>query len=70
MSHTDNEKLAMRSFMATMITVAWSFIGLRRQADFEQDAGRLNPLYVIAGGLIGTAFFIGILLTVVHLVVP
>lgn len=58
-----------RSFWATMVAVAWSFIGLRRKKDFDEDVGRLNPLYVIIAGLIGTAIFIGILLTVVNMVV-
>lgn len=58
-----------RSFWATMVAVAWSFIGLRRKKDFDEDVGRLNPLYVIIAGLIGTAIFIGMLLTVVNMVV-
>jgi len=69
MSARDTEKPAERSFMATMTAVAWSFIGLRRRKDFEQDVGGLNPIYVIIGGLAGTAIFIAILLTIVHFVV-
>jgi hypothetical protein len=64
----DTEKPATRSFLATMMAVAWSFIGLRRRKDFEHDVGGLNPVYVIIGGLIGTAIFITILLTIVHFV--
>lgn len=56
--------------MGTMVAVGWSFIGLRRKRDFDEDVGGLNPLYVIIGGLIATAIFIGILLTIVNLVVP
>lgn len=59
-----------RSFMGTMLAIAWSFIGLRRKKDFEQDVGGLNPLYVVAAGLLGAAIFIGTLLAVVHYVVP
>lgn len=70
MAEHDNGKRNSRSFMATMVAVAWSFIGLRRKRDFDEDVGGLNPVYVIIGGLIGTAIFIGILLTIVNLVVP
>ncbi len=70
MSDTHSPKPAARSFASTMVAIAWSFIGLRRRADFEEDVGRMNPIYVIAGGLIGTAAFIGLLLAVVHSVVP
>lgn len=58
-----------RSFMSTMVAVAWSFIGLRRKKDFDEDVGGLNPFYVIIAGLIGTAIFIGTLLAVVNAVV-
>ncbi|HZW21295.1 DUF2970 domain-containing protein [Noviherbaspirillum sp.] len=58
-----------RSFMDTMGAVGWSFIGLRRKRDFDEDVGGLNPVYVILGGLIGTAMFISLLLTVANLAV-
>ncbi len=59
-----------RSFGATMSAIAWSFIGLRRKRDFDQDvAGGMNPVYVIAGALIGTAIFIGTIITVVKFAV-
>lgn len=66
----NKESRNTRSFMGTMVAVGWSFIGLRRKRDFDEDVGGLNPLYVIIGGLIATAIFIGILLTIVNLVVP
>jgi len=65
----NTNKPATRSFLGTMLAVAWSFIGLRRRKDFEQDVGGLNPVYVLIAGLLGTAMLIGTLLTVVHLVV-
>jgi hypothetical protein len=56
-------KPSQRSFLATMLAIVWSFIGLRRKKDFDRDVeGGLNPLYVIMGALIATAIFIGILL--------
>ncbi len=62
-----NERIG---FLATLAAVAWSFVGLRRKRDFDKDVTGLNPVYVIAGGLIGAALFIGALLAVVHAVVP
>lgn len=62
MSHKHSEKPAMRSFWSTMGAIAWSFVGLRRRSDFEQDVGRMNPLYVIVAALIGAGAFIAILL--------
>jgi hypothetical protein len=60
---------APRSFASTMLAVAWSFIGLRRKRDFDRDVIALNPVYVIAAGLLGTALLVGALLMVVQLVV-
>ncbi|TFW03409.1 DUF2970 domain-containing protein [Oxalobacteraceae bacterium OM1] len=60
---------SQRSFLSTMAAVAWSFVGLRRRKDFEEDVTALNPVYVILGGLIGTALFIGLLLFIVRSVV-
>ena len=59
-----------RSFLGTLRAVAWSFIGLRRKKDFdEDDAGALNPVYVVIAGLIGVLIFIGVLMAVVRMAV-
>ncbi|MGZ8287788.1 MAG: DUF2970 domain-containing protein [Telluria sp.] len=63
-------KQSKRSFGSTMKAIAWSFIGLRRKRDFDDDvSGGMNPFYVIAAGLIGTALFIGVLLAFVSVAV-
>ncbi len=66
MSH--DAKVSHRSFGATLLAIAWSFIGLRRKSDFDRDVGGLNPIYVLIAGLLGTALFIGVLLMIVTLV--
>lgn len=53
------------SFLATMGAIFWSFIGLRRRSDYENDVTGLNPFYVLIAALIGLGIFIGILLTAV-----
>lgn len=69
MTSRQTEKPATRSFLATLAAVAWSFVGLRRKKDFDEDIGALNPIYVIIGGLLGTAIFIALLLGAVKLAV-
>ncbi|GAB2876492.1 hypothetical protein GCM10027277_52380 [Pseudoduganella ginsengisoli] len=56
-----------RSFTQTLVAVAWSFAGLRRKRDFDEDVGALNPFYVVAGAFLGCAAFVGILLGAVRL---
>jgi hypothetical protein len=49
--------------LGTMMAVAWSFVGLRRKKDFDEDAaGAMNPIYVILAALIATGIFIAVLM--------
>jgi hypothetical protein len=57
------------SFWYSLKAVLWSFVGLRRKSDFDQDSGKLNPLHVIAAGLIAAALFVMILIVIVRWVV-
>jgi hypothetical protein len=56
------------SFLRLLKAVFWSFFGVRRRRDLESDAS-LNPLHLIAAGVIGAALFIVVLLVVVRAVV-
>jgi hypothetical protein len=53
------------SFVQTVKAVAWSFVGLRRGAGYQQDVQKLNPVHVIVAGIIGAVLFV---LTIVALV--
>jgi hypothetical protein len=46
--------------------VAWSFFGVRRGTDYENDATRLNPIHVIVGGVLAAAAFVGGLVLLVQ----
>jgi hypothetical protein len=56
------------SFLRSLKAVFWSFFGVRRRRDLEGDAS-LNPLHLIAAGVIGAVLFIVVLLVVVRAVV-
>jgi hypothetical protein len=56
------------SFGQTAAAVLWSFFGVRKRADYEQDAQTLNPVHVIIMGIAGAAAFIGILLVLIKFV--
>ena len=57
------------SFVATMKAVFWSFFGVRKRSDYEDDAAKLNPLHVVIAGVIGAAIFVVVLLLIVKMVV-
>ena len=43
------------SFVGTVKAVLWGFLGVRRNADYQNDIAKLNPLHLIAVG-VGMAF--------------
>ncbi|MDM7943109.1 MAG: DUF2970 domain-containing protein [Hydrogenophaga sp.] len=43
------------SLGGTVRAVLWGFLGVRRNADYQNDIARLNPLHLIAVG-VGMAF--------------
>jgi hypothetical protein len=57
------------SFAASMKAVFWSFFGVRKRRDYEDDAANLNPVHVIIAALLGAAIFIGVLVFLVKLAV-
>ncbi len=54
------------SWLQTMRAVAWSFFGVRKSSDHEQDVSQLNPVHVVIAGVIGAALFITALLLLVN----
>ena len=57
------------SFLATMKAVFWSFFGVRKKSDYEQDAAQLNPVHVLIAGVLGALVFIATLVLIVKMVV-
>lgn len=43
------------SLVGTVKAVLWGFLGVRRNADYQNDIAKLNPLHLIAVG-VGMAF--------------
>ncbi|MFG6414855.1 DUF2970 domain-containing protein [Roseateles sp. DC23W] len=57
------------SLRQTISAVAWSFFGVRRGRDHENDMARLNPVHVIIAGVLGAAVFVLMLLLLVRWVI-
>ncbi|MEW6415290.1 MAG: DUF2970 domain-containing protein [Pseudomonadota bacterium] len=60
MAKTGNLKAALAVF--------WSFFGVRKRRDYDDDAQSLTPRQVILAGLIGAAVFVLTILLVVYAV--
>ena len=53
------------SLKATVNAVLWGFLGVRRNADYQQDIARLNPIHIVVVGIVmALLFVIGLILLV------
>jgi hypothetical protein len=50
-------------------TVAWSFLGIRKNTEFQQDLAHVNPLHIIAVAIGGVLMFVVSLVIFVNWVV-
>lgn len=66
-SEPNNRKYG--SLFQSVKLVAWSFLGIRSRAGYQEDLGRVNPLHVIAVGLVGALLLVGGLIMVATWVV-
>ena len=57
------------SLLQTIGAVAWSFFGVRKSRDHEQDVAKLNPLHLVIAGIIGALLFIGVLVLLVNWII-
>lgn len=57
------------SLWRTIKAVLWSFIGLRSRAEFNKDLAQLNPIHLIAVGLVLAIVFVLGLVALVNWVV-
>jgi hypothetical protein len=49
--------------------VLWSFAGVRKRKDYQQDATSLNPVYVVIAGVLAAIVFVLTIVLVVRFVV-
>jgi len=57
------------SLLGTVKAVLWGFLGVRRNADYQDDIAKLNPLHLLVVGLVMALLFVFILIFVVKWVV-
>jgi len=57
------------SLRQTISAVAWSFFGVRRGRDHENDMAKLNPVHVLIAGVLGAALFVLVLVLLVRWVI-
>ena len=71
MSEPQNQPAPVRkaSLWQTAKAVGWSFLGVRKNSEFQADIGRLNPFHIIVVGIVGAVIFVLSLIALVNWVV-
>ena len=59
----------MSSVLRTFQAVLWSFLGIRKNADYQKDTERLNPFHIIVVGVVMALLFVLGLMALVNWVV-
>ena len=57
------------SLLRTVQAVLWSFIGVRKNADYQKDIEKLNPFHLIGVGIAVALLFVLGLIALVNWVV-
>jgi hypothetical protein len=68
---TDSQKISKQktSFLRSVKLVAWSFLGIRSRAGYQDDLAKVNPMHVVLVGLIGALLLVLGLITLATWVV-
>jgi hypothetical protein len=54
------------NLLQTISAVLWSFFGVRRGKDHDQDMAQLNPVHVVITGVIAAILFVVLLVVLVN----
>jgi amino acid transporter len=57
------------SLLRSVKAVAWSFLGIRKSSEFQEDIEKISPLHVLGVGLVAGLLFVIGLIVLVNLVV-
>ena len=69
MSAEDERGSSVGNLLRSFKVVAWSFIGIRKQSEFNTDVNSVKPIHVIVVGVLLALLFVLGLITVINLVV-
>ena len=67
--HTVKPHERKGSLLRTVRAVAWSLIGLRKGSEYQQDVENLNPLHIVAVGLLAIFMLVIGLIVLVNWIV-
>ena len=66
---SNKESARNTSVWRSIKMVAWSFFGIRKNSESQEDMARVNPFHIIAVGIAGAMIFVVGLIVLVNWVV-
>ena len=54
------------SFLRSLRMVAWGFLGVRKNSEYQRDLAQVNPFHVILAGIIGVLLLVLLLVGLVN----
>lgn len=69
MSEPQKKNKQKTSFWRSVKLVAWSFLGIRSSAGYQDDLARVNPMHVVLVGFMGALLLVLGLITLATWVV-
>jgi hypothetical protein len=66
---TEPVHLRKGSLSGTVKAVLWGFLGVRRNADYQNDVAKLNPIHIMVVGVVMALLFVVTLILLVNWVV-
>ena len=66
---TDQQPVRKGSLWRTIVAVGWSFLGIRKSSEFQEDIAKITPLHILGVGLVAGVLFVAGLMLIVNLVV-
>jgi amino acid transporter len=59
----------MSTFLSTLKAVLWSFVGIRKNSEYQKDLQKLNPVHIVITAVVLVMLMIGGLMGLVNFVV-
>jgi hypothetical protein len=61
--------MSQPSFWRSIKMVAWSFLGIRKNSESQEDTARVNPFHIIVVGIAGAILLVVSLIVLVNWIV-
>ena len=59
----------MSAFLDTLKAVLWSFVGIRKNSEYQKDLQKLNPVHIVIVAVVLVIIMVGGLIGLVNFVV-